>query len=91
MCNIKNLPCNSCGRKVETHIGDYSIDPDSITIFCHHCKENALEFLTGFNKESIIFSDSGCLFIMDLPHSIHLNGTRKDCVGRLPKIRKNTA
>lgn len=87
MCDIKVLICESCDRRIETHIGDYSADPDAIVVFCHHCKEKALEFLTKDSGGFIVFSDSGCLFVLNLPQSIHLNGSLRESVKRAKRDR----
>ena len=88
MCDICQLKCDSCGRSIETHIGDYSVDRENVTAFCHRCHDAALKYLCRFNTQTIVFTDSGCMFMVELPRTIHLNGSRSECLGRVPVKRK---
>lgn len=88
MCDICQIKCASCERSIEVHIGDFSVDRDSITAFCHKCQNAAIKHIfREWPTEQIVFTDSGCSFIIELPRSIHLNGTRSECLGRVPKIK----
>ncbi len=89
MCDICQLKCLSCGRTVETHIGDFSVRRESVAVFCHKCKNSAIKHIfQPWPTEQIVFTDSGCSFIIELPRSIHLNGLRSECLGRVPISKK---
>jgi hypothetical protein len=84
MCDICNLKCANCNRTVHTHIGDFSVSRECVIVYCHKCQSAALSFIVRFDKQLIVFADSGCLFMVNLPRSIALNGTRKECLGSVP-------
>jgi len=81
MCDICTLNCVGCKRTIEIHIGDFCVTRESVVVFCHECQQTALKYLLAFDKEMIVFADDGCLFMVQLPRSIALNGSRDECVG----------
>ena len=89
MCDICNLKCKGCNRDIETHIGDFSVPREGVTIFCHECQQAALKYLLDFDKEVIVFTCEQVMFIVELPRAIYLNGTRDECVGKKPPIEGN--
>jgi hypothetical protein len=87
MCDIVTIKCEGCKRSVETHIGSFSVHHDRLTIFCHNCHKQALQYMLLFDKELIVFTVENCFFITDLPRSIGFNGEKSKCLGRIPKRR----
>lgn len=87
MCNIVTERCRGCDRRMETHIGDFSVHEDYVTVFCPKCQKKALKYILGTNYGGgqIIFIDHGCMFISDLPRSISLNGTPRQALGKIPR------
>jgi len=85
MCNITGLMCD-CGTVLETHIGDFSVEPEKIKAFCPKCKQKALKYILKFDKQLIVFASEGCLFMVELPRSIALNGG-KECIQYKNSVR----
>jgi len=76
MCDIVDINCHAfgCTNKTNVHIGDYSVQPDSLNVFCGEHQEEADKFIRE-NSPCIVFTEckTGETFVTQLPRSIYRN------------------
>jgi len=83
MCNIVDKGCHvkNCSVVINTHIGDFSVAPQNVVVFCRRHRAAGLRYIAD-HAPVIVFADDwekfgdrkGELFIVPLPRDIGHNG-----------------